>query len=251
MDAVNKVVNAASTALWGENSTRPEQSYEPHGEEPISGVQGKGAATDPYDAGNRKEQPEAPATEDDTAPQEPQLPGQSLNSRTAATAEKTTEAAPSGSNADASSSSIPAASSASNEVYETNENKPSSGAEQRNTETTEGESSTAQPSTVHDSTRQQVSKEALRGPQGPPPHPAEEFEKETKGDKPVFKDVSTDSNAATDDSTDSSPKSQNKSSQGSGSSGSGSGKHSTMAKMKERLNKVAHPRHANPKGTAE
>lgn len=55
MDAINKVVNAASTAVWGENGSQPQQqSFQPHGDEPLSGVQGKGAANDPYDAGNRE-----------------------------------------------------------------------------------------------------------------------------------------------------------------------------------------------------
>lgn len=54
MDIVNKAVNAASTTFWGENNPHAEQSSVPHGEEPISGVQGKGATTDPYDAGNRE-----------------------------------------------------------------------------------------------------------------------------------------------------------------------------------------------------
>lgn len=52
MDAVNRVVNAASTVLWGEDI--PESPAISHGEEPISGVQGKGSANDPYDAGNRE-----------------------------------------------------------------------------------------------------------------------------------------------------------------------------------------------------
>ncbi|PYI08984.1 hypothetical protein BO78DRAFT_267118, partial [Aspergillus sclerotiicarbonarius CBS 121057] len=38
-----------------------------HGDEPLSGIQGKGTATDPYDAGNRDEQPGAPTTKDNTA----------------------------------------------------------------------------------------------------------------------------------------------------------------------------------------
>lgn len=50
METVNKYVNAASTVIWGEGTSPQAQQ---HGEEPISGVQGKGRATDPYDAGNR------------------------------------------------------------------------------------------------------------------------------------------------------------------------------------------------------
>lgn len=50
METVNKYVNAASTVIWGENSSPQAQQ---HGEEPLSGVQGQGSATDPYDGGNR------------------------------------------------------------------------------------------------------------------------------------------------------------------------------------------------------
>jgi hypothetical protein len=53
MDAVNKVVNAATAALWGDGSTVQQQTT-PHGEEPIAGVQGKGNFNDPFDAGNRE-----------------------------------------------------------------------------------------------------------------------------------------------------------------------------------------------------
>lgn len=53
METVSKVVNAATAALWGDDSTA-EQQTTPHGEEPIAGVQGKGSSTDPYDAGNRE-----------------------------------------------------------------------------------------------------------------------------------------------------------------------------------------------------
>lgn len=51
MDTVNRYVSAASTALWGENT---ESQSVAHGDEPMSGVQGKGVANDPYDAGNRE-----------------------------------------------------------------------------------------------------------------------------------------------------------------------------------------------------
>ncbi|KAJ6037019.1 hypothetical protein N7540_001298 [Penicillium herquei] len=79
MDTVNRVVNAASTALWGEDYTHTKDI--PHGDEPISGVQGKGLADDPYDAGNREEQPGAPSSEEgNTAPLEPKLEGKPLNS---------------------------------------------------------------------------------------------------------------------------------------------------------------------------
>jgi hypothetical protein len=54
METVNKYVNAASNAIWGQDSTpSATQTVQQHGEEPLSGVQGKGDTTDPYDAGNR------------------------------------------------------------------------------------------------------------------------------------------------------------------------------------------------------
>lgn len=55
MDTVNRYVSAASTALWGENT---ESQSVAHGDEPMSGVQGKGLANDPYDAGNREGEPQ-------------------------------------------------------------------------------------------------------------------------------------------------------------------------------------------------
>jgi hypothetical protein len=75
MDTVNKYVNAASTAIWGESGSSSTQQNLQHGEEPISGIQGKGVATDPYDAGNREEQPGAVNADGNTAPQEPNLGG--------------------------------------------------------------------------------------------------------------------------------------------------------------------------------
>lgn len=55
METVNKYVTAASTAIWGQNGDpNATQITQQHGEEPLSGVQGKGDTTDPYDAGNRE-----------------------------------------------------------------------------------------------------------------------------------------------------------------------------------------------------
>ncbi|KLJ06892.1 hypothetical protein EMPG_17624 [Blastomyces silverae] len=48
MDAIKHVVEAAENYLWGND----EASNTPSGEEPVAGVQGKGTAADPYDAGN-------------------------------------------------------------------------------------------------------------------------------------------------------------------------------------------------------
>lgn len=49
METVHKVINTASNAIWGEGNTTAQEH-----DEPISGVQGKGSSTDPYDAGNRE-----------------------------------------------------------------------------------------------------------------------------------------------------------------------------------------------------
>ncbi|KAL2851515.1 hypothetical protein BJY01DRAFT_117093 [Aspergillus pseudoustus] len=62
--AVQNASTAASNAIWGTDEHQQPQSERTeqivaarHGEEPLSGVQGKGTATDPFDAGNRAEQP--------------------------------------------------------------------------------------------------------------------------------------------------------------------------------------------------
>ncbi|OXV08591.1 hypothetical protein Egran_03646 [Elaphomyces granulatus] len=53
-----KVIDAGEQSLWPGTSNMNIPHAE--GEEPVSGVTGKGTSTDPYDAGNRDEQPEAP-----------------------------------------------------------------------------------------------------------------------------------------------------------------------------------------------
>lgn len=59
METVNKYVTAASTVIWGhDGQPNATQVLGQHGEEPLSGVQGKGEPTDPYDAGNREGQSE-------------------------------------------------------------------------------------------------------------------------------------------------------------------------------------------------
>ncbi|KAI9370801.1 hypothetical protein BJX61DRAFT_514077 [Aspergillus egyptiacus] len=63
MESITHAVQNASNAIWsevdairGHQTQQADQGAQQHGEEPISGVQGKGTATDPYDAGNREEQ---------------------------------------------------------------------------------------------------------------------------------------------------------------------------------------------------
>ncbi|KAL3473143.1 hypothetical protein BJX99DRAFT_202609 [Aspergillus californicus] len=63
METITHAVQNAGNALWGQQGEQRQQ----HGEEPVSGIQGKGTVTDPYDAGNRDEQPFAPKTTSNTA----------------------------------------------------------------------------------------------------------------------------------------------------------------------------------------
>ncbi|KAL4904808.1 hypothetical protein BDW74DRAFT_22113 [Aspergillus multicolor] len=70
-----QAVQSASNAVWNEidalrNGQQTEQrvpQQQQHGDEPMSGIQGKGTATDPYDAGNRDEQLGAPISKNNTA----------------------------------------------------------------------------------------------------------------------------------------------------------------------------------------
>ncbi|OJJ61914.1 hypothetical protein ASPSYDRAFT_27570 [Aspergillus sydowii CBS 593.65] len=72
-----QAVHNASRAFWNEvDALRGEQQAaqtteqrvpQSYTEEPIAGVQGKGTISDPYDAGNRDEQPEAPISKEPTA----------------------------------------------------------------------------------------------------------------------------------------------------------------------------------------
>lgn len=61
METINRALDSASHAIWGETH----QQHQQHGEEPLSGVQGQGQATDPYDAGNRDG---TPSSYDDMMP---------------------------------------------------------------------------------------------------------------------------------------------------------------------------------------
>ena len=56
METINNTFTNASNSLWSEvhPTQTPDNPYaSQHGDEPLSGIQGKGTATDPYDAGNR------------------------------------------------------------------------------------------------------------------------------------------------------------------------------------------------------
>lgn len=52
MEAVNKVIKTASHFIWDDTDVQWQKTEQSH-DEPISGVQSKGAANDPYEAGNR------------------------------------------------------------------------------------------------------------------------------------------------------------------------------------------------------
>ena len=51
METIANVVNTATKAIWGEQPN-PTTTNETAGSEPVSGMQGKGTVTDPYDQGN-------------------------------------------------------------------------------------------------------------------------------------------------------------------------------------------------------
>ncbi|KAF1962318.1 hypothetical protein CC80DRAFT_542634 [Byssothecium circinans] len=52
METINNVVNSASKAIWGDQNTATTTGNETGGKEPVSGLQGKGTPTEPYDQGN-------------------------------------------------------------------------------------------------------------------------------------------------------------------------------------------------------
>lgn len=66
-NVVNTVSGTVSKAIYGE---QPANGNETAGNEPVSGVQGQGTATDPYDKGN-SEDPTNPTTRNETAGSEP------------------------------------------------------------------------------------------------------------------------------------------------------------------------------------
>ncbi|KAJ5617063.1 hypothetical protein N7537_002177 [Penicillium hordei] len=232
METVNKYVNAASTAIWGESNSPQAQQ---HGEEPISGVQGKGRATDPYDAGNRDEQPGAIQSEVNTAPQHPIINNKPQETDVTSI---TTPHAPTSISACTSVTPALSISGDPTDATEASESKdnndPTSNQEQRSTSQAEGgESSDAhRPAHAHD-----VSKEALQGPQGPAPRPAEDFEKEYRGKKPAGKedDIEKSSSSESSGKSNESPWSDK-----SEPSSHGSGKQSAMSKVKETVKKHIH-----------
>ncbi|KAJ5497065.1 hypothetical protein N7463_009052 [Penicillium fimorum] len=234
METVNKYVTAASTVIWGENESPKAQQ---HGEEPMSGVQGQGRATDPYDGGNRDEQPGAIKSDVSTAPMNPILDNKQSKPRETEVTSITTPHAPT--SITACTSVTPALSMSGEPTESSRINDNNSKQEQRSTlQAEDGESSEAARSA-----RQDVSKEALEGPQGPAPKSAEAFEKESKGNKSVAKDDDIEKSLSTG-SKDSgksieSPLSSNKSEHSSLDSEK-AGKQGTISKVKESVKKHLH-----------
>jgi len=263
METVTKYVNAASTAIWGENDSTNAQQ---HGEEPISGVQGQGRVTDPYDGGNRDEQPGAIHSDANTAPLNAVLGDKQLEPREREITSITTPQPPcsltactsitpalpvsDGPTAGSEGKEDKPISSGSTAGSESKENKPvsndsteasrsiddsSSKQEQRSTSQAEGGESSEAPRTnrTHD-----VSKEALSGPQGPAPTPAEDFEKEYRGNQPAADDEDIESNSPSVSSgkNNQSPLGKNKS-EPSSENGEKSGK---LSKVKESVKKHLH-----------
>lgn len=68
IETIDKVVEAGKKAIWGENTESQETTAASHQVEPVAGKRGLGTATDPYDAGNRDEQTDAPPVEADSLP---------------------------------------------------------------------------------------------------------------------------------------------------------------------------------------
>lgn len=129
------------------------------------------------------EQPSAPTTDIDPSAQEPKLDykPQTLDAKTDATSE--------GLQGTTTAVTLPKPTEPIGNTKD--ESAPT---EQRSTENTEKQESHENETSGNDSanasgsSKQGVSKEALEGPQGPPPHPASEFEDEAKGKKPVSKE---------------------------------------------------------------
>lgn len=119
------------------------------------------------------EQPDAPASDGNTAPQEPKLDGQPMTD----TSDKPSTTA---------GSSNTAATGSSKSTEDTNAGNKDEGKKQRDTDNTAGDENAQEQThlgrrgTAAIMKDHGVSKEALKGPQGPAPHAAAEFQKEGK-----------------------------------------------------------------------
>ncbi|KAJ9203976.1 hypothetical protein DTO166G4_7033 [Paecilomyces variotii] len=163
METVNRAIDTASQAIWGENSSQSQlqqQQQQQHGSEPLSGVSGKGTVTDPYDAGNRDEQPAAATQTGGIDPANRPASYAASGNRNYQTSgsEYPASGVQPGDEGDASSSQK--GRTTASEMDSTTTNQGSEGDNQSSENTSSEESESA---------RQNVSKEALEGPQGPPP----------------------------------------------------------------------------------
>ncbi|KAJ5757476.1 uncharacterized protein N7511_006170 [Penicillium nucicola] len=290
METVNKYVSAASTAIWGENSPSTDPHNLQHGEEPISGVQGSGRITDPYDGGNREEQPGAINLDGNTATQEPKSDGAMQktfeeaavssapshpkstldnNNTTGVIDPSATIGKPITSGANTNSSTdtgtIDPTASITKPLTEPNtstapvsaeatqplpgqEAGSSSGPtetaastkEQRST--TETENAAFSESATEGGSHTAASEEALKGPQGPAPKSAEDFQKEGNRKGSVVKELDNtkDHEKRTSYESKDSNKESSKSDHSSQDSGKGNGKHGAISKMKEGIKKHLH-----------
>ncbi|KZN88208.1 hypothetical protein EN45_067790 [Penicillium chrysogenum] len=180
METVNRYVSAASNVIWGENGSPQAQQ---HGEEPISGVQGKGQATDPYDGGNRDEQPGAIQSDVNTAPLGSMLKKRHSKSQETEITSITTPRPPTSISACTSITPALPISGDPTTASGSNDNNTSE-QEQRSTSQAEGGESSEPPRLARP---QDVSKEALQGPQGAP-RAAEDFEKDYRAKKYAGRD---------------------------------------------------------------
>lgn len=133
------------------------------------------------------EQLDVPASHGNTAPQESKLDDQPLTSVSQPAASSTFDKPPTTANADmAPGSSNTAAAGLSKSTEDTNAGTKDEGKKQRDTNDTDGDENTQKQ--IHQGRRgtavimedHGISKETLKGPQGPAPHAAAEFEKEGK-----------------------------------------------------------------------
>ncbi|OQE32416.1 hypothetical protein PENFLA_c001G04194 [Penicillium flavigenum] len=229
METVNRYVSAASHVIWGENGSPHAQQ---HGEEPISGVQGKGQATDPYDGGNRDEQPGAIQSDVNTAPLGSMLKKRHSKSQETEITSITTPRPPTSISACTSITPALPISGDPTTASGSNDNNTSK-QEQRSTSQAEGGESSEAPRLARP---QDVSKEALQGPQGAP-GAAEDFEKDYRDKKSAGRD---------EDSENGSPSESSGKSNGSPSSNGfeptslGSEKSKRISKVKESIKRHLH-----------
>ncbi|KAJ9293364.1 hypothetical protein DTO271G3_7860 [Paecilomyces variotii] len=167
METVNRAIDTASQAIWGENSSQSQlqqQQQQQHGSEPLSGESGKGTVTDPYDAGNRDEQPAA-ATQTggiDPANRPASYAASGNTNYQTSGSEQPASGVQQGDDGDASSSQQGRTTASELDATTTNQGDKIEGEG-------DNESSGNTSSEASESARQNVSKEALEGPQGPPP----------------------------------------------------------------------------------